>query len=220
MTAKEILTRLEGAKPESKGWKAKCPAHDDKSPSLSITEGSDGRQASLIVKRTMQVSIVKQFGRAWTNPTRTSLPGRWICRSFLYMRLHSGRQPPASDRHPLLALHQSRCGSEQRQPAWPVSRTPQERRPRGQAPAALPRKAYADPASRRAGRRRARRFQLHHLIDAQFDRLTVVSNFSGDQRLGNLGLHQIAQGNRLVVVERGKLDSIKNEVDRGNSSYS
>src|ERR1035441_8951471 len=43
MTAKEILTRLEGAKPESKGWKAKCPAHDDKSPSLSITEGSDGR---------------------------------------------------------------------------------------------------------------------------------------------------------------------------------
>jgi hypothetical protein len=43
MIAKEILTRLQGVKPEGKGWKAKCPAHDDKSPSLSITEGSDGR---------------------------------------------------------------------------------------------------------------------------------------------------------------------------------
>lgn len=43
MTAKEILTRLEGVKPEGKGWKARCPAHDDKKPSLSITEGSDGR---------------------------------------------------------------------------------------------------------------------------------------------------------------------------------
>jgi hypothetical protein len=43
MTAKEILTRLEGVKPDSKGWKAKCPAHDDKEPSLSITEGGNGK---------------------------------------------------------------------------------------------------------------------------------------------------------------------------------
>ena len=43
MTATEILKLLEGVKPEGKGWKAKCSAHDDKEPSLSITEGRDGR---------------------------------------------------------------------------------------------------------------------------------------------------------------------------------
>ena len=30
MTATEILKLLEGVKPEGKGWKAKCSAHDDK----------------------------------------------------------------------------------------------------------------------------------------------------------------------------------------------
>ena len=32
-----------GAKRSGKGWIAKCPAHEDRSPSLSITEGRDGR---------------------------------------------------------------------------------------------------------------------------------------------------------------------------------
>lgn len=39
-----VLTRLHGVKPNGSGkWKACCPAHDDKDPSLSIKEGSDGR---------------------------------------------------------------------------------------------------------------------------------------------------------------------------------
>jgi hypothetical protein len=25
------------------GWQARCPAHDDRNPSLSVTEGRDGR---------------------------------------------------------------------------------------------------------------------------------------------------------------------------------
>ncbi|MGB3327406.1 MAG: AAA family ATPase, partial [Thermomicrobiales bacterium] len=38
-----VLTRLEGVKRAGPGWMALCPAHDDRTPSLSITEGDDGR---------------------------------------------------------------------------------------------------------------------------------------------------------------------------------
>lgn len=39
-----VLERLEAAKPAGQGkWQAECPAHDDRRPSLSISEGKDGR---------------------------------------------------------------------------------------------------------------------------------------------------------------------------------
>ena len=38
-----ILQRLEGVKPSNDGWVARCPAHDDRNPSLSIGIGDDGR---------------------------------------------------------------------------------------------------------------------------------------------------------------------------------
>lgn len=37
-----LLDRLEGVRKAGSGWIAKCPAHDDRKPSLSIAEGSDG----------------------------------------------------------------------------------------------------------------------------------------------------------------------------------
>ena len=37
-----LVERLH-AKRSGEGWKAKCPVHDDRDPSLSIREGSDGR---------------------------------------------------------------------------------------------------------------------------------------------------------------------------------
>jgi len=43
MTVTEIHARLSGVKPSGSGWIAKCPAHDDRAPSLSIQEGADGR---------------------------------------------------------------------------------------------------------------------------------------------------------------------------------
>lgn len=42
MTAEEVAQRLD-AKRSGKGWIARCPAHDDRSPSLSVGEASDGR---------------------------------------------------------------------------------------------------------------------------------------------------------------------------------
>jgi hypothetical protein len=38
-----LLARLKRVRKSGKGWAAFCPAHDDRSPSLSIAEGDDGR---------------------------------------------------------------------------------------------------------------------------------------------------------------------------------
>jgi hypothetical protein len=44
MTAAALLDRLEGVKRTGPaGWLARCPAHDDKHPSLSVRELDDGR---------------------------------------------------------------------------------------------------------------------------------------------------------------------------------
>jgi hypothetical protein len=43
MRTDEILARFPDAKKYCNGWTAKCPAHDDGTPSLSITTGDDGR---------------------------------------------------------------------------------------------------------------------------------------------------------------------------------
>src|ERR687895_224616 len=38
-----ILNLLEDARETAKGYQAKCPAHEDQAPSLSLTEGEEGR---------------------------------------------------------------------------------------------------------------------------------------------------------------------------------
>ncbi|WP_193940525.1 DNA primase [Parahaliea mediterranea] len=44
MSAHEIVNRLEFCKPTGKGqWIARCPAHQDNGPSLSIKDAGDGR---------------------------------------------------------------------------------------------------------------------------------------------------------------------------------
>lgn len=42
MTAGELAERLHGRR-SGRGWVARCPAHADRNPSLSIGEGGDGR---------------------------------------------------------------------------------------------------------------------------------------------------------------------------------
>ena len=39
----EFLGRFEGVEASAGGWIAKCPAHGDDNPSLSIARGEDGR---------------------------------------------------------------------------------------------------------------------------------------------------------------------------------
>ena len=38
-----VREALEGVRKSGSGWSAKCPAHEDRAPSLSISEGDDGR---------------------------------------------------------------------------------------------------------------------------------------------------------------------------------
>lgn len=39
MTSSDILSRLQGVRRSPNGWMARCPAHEDRSPSLSVREG-------------------------------------------------------------------------------------------------------------------------------------------------------------------------------------
>ena len=43
MTVDEFVSRLERPRRSSTGWTARCPAHEDRTPSLSVREGDDGR---------------------------------------------------------------------------------------------------------------------------------------------------------------------------------
>jgi DNA primase len=43
MTIETFVGLLDGAKQTRRGWQARCPAHADKSPSLTICEGQDHR---------------------------------------------------------------------------------------------------------------------------------------------------------------------------------
>lgn len=43
MTAAEFVARLEGVRKVACGWEARCPAHEDRRASLSVTEGDEGR---------------------------------------------------------------------------------------------------------------------------------------------------------------------------------
>jgi len=47
MTIAELIGRLDSVKQNGRGWAARCPNHNDATPSLSIGEGDDGR---LLVK--------------------------------------------------------------------------------------------------------------------------------------------------------------------------
>lgn len=41
-TVSEVLSRLDRVRPTRRGWSARCPAHPDRSPSLSIAPRADG----------------------------------------------------------------------------------------------------------------------------------------------------------------------------------
>jgi hypothetical protein len=43
MSVEALLSRLEGVRKTHSGWIARCPAHEDRSPSLSVRELPDGR---------------------------------------------------------------------------------------------------------------------------------------------------------------------------------
>src|SRR5215472_13401072 len=87
-----LVLRLD-AKRSGRGWIAKCPAHDDRKPSLSISEGNDGRVLLKCLAGCDTHDVLAALGMTWRDlfpatyprtsgnglalasaPTRTSTP--------------------------------------------------------------------------------------------------------------------------------------------------
>ena len=83
MSAERLLERLHGVRRTGRGrWLARCPAHEDRSPSLSIREASDGRILIYDFAGCGAIEVLDAVGldwadlfppkSAWTPPTATS----------------------------------------------------------------------------------------------------------------------------------------------------
>ncbi len=62
MNAPEILGRLSGVHRCGSGWRSLCPAHEDRSPSLSISLGDDGRTLLFCHAGCTQEAVVDAVG--------------------------------------------------------------------------------------------------------------------------------------------------------------
>lgn len=71
----KILDRLDGVKRAGKGWKAKCPAHDDSDPSLSLREADDGRVLLHCFAQCSAYDIVSAVGLELSDLFPDNLPG-------------------------------------------------------------------------------------------------------------------------------------------------
>jgi len=68
MGADAILTRLDGVRRTGAGrWIAKCPAHDDRSPSLSVRDCGDGRTIIHCFAECEPADILAALGLNWTD---------------------------------------------------------------------------------------------------------------------------------------------------------
>lgn len=84
-----VLDRLDGVRRNGAGWSAKCPAHDDRDPSLSIAEGDDGRVLVHCFGGCGALSVVQSIGLAisdlfperikstMTREERSAMRARW-----------------------------------------------------------------------------------------------------------------------------------------------
>jgi hypothetical protein len=80
-----LLAKLPGAKKAGNGWSARCPAHDDRRASLSVSEGDDGtalvnchaRCDTAAILAAIRMKLADLFPtKAGTTPTRNGKPKR------------------------------------------------------------------------------------------------------------------------------------------------
>lgn len=63
----DILSRLDKVRQTGKGtWIARCPAHDDKGPSLSLREVEDGRVLLHCFAECLPVDVLTSLGLDWS----------------------------------------------------------------------------------------------------------------------------------------------------------
>lgn len=69
--AAEIAAALGGRK-SGRGWTARCPAHDDHNPSLSVTDGDDGKVLVYCHAGCSQEAVIGELRHRglWPEPER------------------------------------------------------------------------------------------------------------------------------------------------------
>jgi hypothetical protein len=71
-SAAEIAAAL-GAEPTADGWRARCPAHNDRTPSLSIGESASGKVLLYCHRGCSFAAIMRALGvRTWRDRQRTA----------------------------------------------------------------------------------------------------------------------------------------------------
>lgn len=78
MTADKLLSRLEGVRATGEDrWSARCPAHEDRSPSLSVRETGDGTVLLRCFAGCGAADVVAAVGLEFSDlfPPRTSAAG-------------------------------------------------------------------------------------------------------------------------------------------------
>jgi hypothetical protein len=88
MTTPALLDRLEGVRQTGPNrWVAKCPAHEDRSPSLSVREVDDGKTLLQCFAGCSALDVLDSVGLNWaalfpeggytpTAPSRLTIPAR------------------------------------------------------------------------------------------------------------------------------------------------
>lgn len=93
----KILSRLDGVRTRADGqWSAKCPAHEDRSPSLSIREMGDGRIllhcfalcGAQAVVEAVGMSLSDLMGDSDEHKPPVRARDRWILRDVLSSLSH------------------------------------------------------------------------------------------------------------------------------------
>jgi hypothetical protein len=83
MTAPEIARSL-GGRPSGRGWLARCPAHDDHDPSLSIDEAEDGRPLVICRAGCDKTAVIDALRRRGLWPSNGARPSRKIVATYDY----------------------------------------------------------------------------------------------------------------------------------------
>lgn len=73
-----LIARLNGVRRCGRGFVAKCPAHEDKHPSLSIGEGPDGRVLLHCFGGCAAPDVVAALGLRWQDLFPRTLPDRQL----------------------------------------------------------------------------------------------------------------------------------------------
>jgi hypothetical protein len=62
-----LLSRLEGVRRSGSGWVARCPAHEDRTPSLSVARADDGRVLLHCHASCPTDRVLAEIGLAWAD---------------------------------------------------------------------------------------------------------------------------------------------------------